>query len=85
MSKIVIYTTNICPYCIRAKELLSRKNLPFKEINVTNDSNAREALVKKANGQRTVPQIFINDTHIGGHDDLVTLERSGKLDKMVQK
>lgn len=84
MSKITIYTTDICPYCVRAKDLLKSKGLKYKEINVTNDSKAREQLIDKANGQRTVPQIFIGDKHIGGCDDLIEINNSGKLDKMVK-
>ncbi len=84
MSKIIIYTTDICPYCVRAKDLLKSKGLEYKEINVTNDHKAREQLIHKANGQRTVPQIFIGDKHIGGCDDLIEINNSGKLDKMVK-
>ncbi len=85
MSKIVIYTTNICPYCVRAKNLLKSKNLPYEEINVTNDPVARENLIKKANGRRTVPQIFIDDKHIGGCDDLIELDNSGQLNELMNK
>jgi glutaredoxin 3 len=85
MSKIVIYTTNICPYCVRAKNLLKSKNLSYDEIDVTNDPAARESLIKKANGRRTVPQIFIDDKHIGGCDDLIELDNSGQLNKLVNK
>lgn len=84
MSKITIYTTDICPYCVRAKDLLKSKGLKYKEINVTNDNKAREQLIEKANGQRTVPQIFIGNKHVGGCDDLIKINNSGKLDKMVK-
>jgi glutaredoxin 3 len=85
MSKIVIYTTDICPYCIRAKMLLKSKALDYVEINVSNDPVAREELIKKANGRKTVPQIFIDDKHIGGCDDLIHLNDSGELSQMVKK
>ena len=85
MSKILIYTTSICPYCVRAKNLLKSKNLSYDEIDVTNDPAARESLIKKANGRRTVPQIFIDDKHIGGCDDLIELDNSGQLNKLVNK
>lgn len=83
MAKVEVYVTTYCPYCVRAKELLKRKGIAFTEIDVTNDDEARLALVKKADGRRTVPQIFINDIAIGGSDDLHALEAAGKLDAMV--
>ena len=82
MSKIIIYTTNVCPYCVRAKSLLSKKNVQFEEIKITNQE-LMEEMIKKSGGRRTVPQIFINDTHIGGSDDLYELDRQGKLDKLI--
>lgn len=83
MTKVEIYTTKICPYCVKAKNLLVKKGLIFTEIDVSTDQNAREDLVLKANGRRTVPQIFINDQSIGGCDDLYALEASGELDKLL--
>jgi glutaredoxin 3 len=83
MAKIEIYSTNTCPYCVRAKALLDAKDLDYQEINVTGDDDAREALVKKAEGRRTVPQIFINGRGIGGYDDLRALEESGELDQLL--
>lgn len=79
MPEVVIYTTTICPYCVRAKMLLQRKGVPYQEVNVTGDDAARVALVERTR-QRTVPQIFINGEHIGGCDDLYALERAGQLD-----
>lgn len=81
--KIEIYTTQICPYCIKAKNLLIKKGLKFTEIDVSNDAQARTDLVDKAEGRRTVPQIFIDDKPIGGCDDLYALEASGDLDKLL--
>ncbi len=83
MANVEIYTTNTCPYCVRAKNLLSNKGVDFVEHNVTGDDDARDALLKKSGGQRTVPQIFINGQHIGGSDDLHALEQKGELDKLL--
>ena len=83
MAKIEIYSTSTCPYCVRAKALLDAKDVDYQEINVTGDDAAREALLIKAEGRRTVPQIFINDRGIGGYDDLRALEESGELDKLL--
>ena len=82
MAKIEVYTTDYCPYCVRAKSLLQSKNINFTEIKVATDEE-RLALVEKSGGRRTVPQIFINDECIGGFDDLHALDVSGKLDKML--
>lgn len=84
MAKIVIYTTNYCGYCRRTKALLRLKNLPFDEINVEEDEAERKWLVKTT-GQRTVPQIFINDKSIGGYAELVELEKSGELDNWINQ
>jgi glutaredoxin 3 len=83
MAEIEIYTTKTCPYCVRAKELFKRKNAAFKEIDVTNDPDLRESMMAKADGRRTVPQIFINGKHVGGCDDLYALDQEGKLDPML--
>lgn len=83
MANIEVYTTNYCPYCVKAKQLLNKKGVSFKEIDVTSDLEAREKLVIKAQGRKTVPQIFINDQHIGGCDDLYELESQGKLDQLL--
>lgn len=82
MAQVVIYTTRICPYCVRAKQLLQRKGVAYEEIDVSNDHNTRMQLVERTK-QRTVPQIFINDQHIGGCDDLYALERQGALDPLL--
>jgi glutaredoxin 3 len=83
MAKIEIYSTDYCPYCIRAKQLLDIKDLDYTEIDVTGDDAARLALVERAGGRRTVPQIFINGESIGGYDDLRALEESGGLDQLL--
>lgn len=83
MATIEIYTTTVCPYCIKAKRLLDAKDLDYTEINVTGDDEARMALVEKSGGRRTVPQIFIDGKPIGGFDDMYALEQSGELDKLL--
>jgi glutaredoxin 3 len=83
MPKITIYTTPFCPYCHRAKRLLAQKGARFEEIDVSGDWDAREALVERAGGRTTVPQIWIGDTHVGGSDELYALERAGKLDALL--
>lgn len=82
MAKVVIYTTTICPYCVRAKMLLQKKGVAYEEINVGNDHEMRLKLVEMTR-QRTVPQIFINDRSIGGCDELYALERQGALDPLL--
>lgn len=80
MAKTVkIYTTQYCPFCSRAKELFKKKNVPFQEIDLTNDSAIREKLEKQT-GWMTVPMIFIGDEFIGGFDDVYALEQKGQLD-----
>ncbi|MFO0456229.1 MAG: glutaredoxin 3, partial [Alphaproteobacteria bacterium] len=75
-------TTTYCPYCVRAKDLLKRKGQAFTEINAEDD-DVREAMIVKAGGRRTVPQIFINGKHVGGSDDLYALDKAGKLDALL--
>ncbi len=82
MPRITIYTTPICPYCARAKALLKNKGAAFEEVDVFMDSDLRTEMEKKS-GRRTVPQIFIGDTHIGGCDDLYALEAKGGLDPLL--
>lgn len=83
MKDITIYSTTHCPYCIKAKALFDRKNLKYREIDVTGDDDARSELIQKANGLRTVPQIFIGDKHVGGCDDIYLLDSKGELDKLI--
>lgn len=82
-ARIEIYTTRTCPFCISAKSLLQRKNLSFEEIDVGARPELRAEMTQRANGRRTVPQIFIGDRHVGGSDELQALERNGKLDPML--
>lgn len=81
-AKVVIYTTPWCPYCIRAKQLLDQKGAKFKEIDVSRDAEKRKEMEKKSR-RRTVPQIWINEQHVGGCDDLYALERQGKLTPLL--
>jgi glutaredoxin 3 len=82
MAKVEIYTTKTCPYCVRAKDLLTRKKIPFVEIDVSDDMVQRQEM-ERLSGRRTVPQVFINGQSIGGCDDLYALEAAGKLQVMV--
>ncbi|MBZ4333182.1 glutaredoxin 3 [Corallococcus interemptor] len=83
MKPVKIYTTTYCGFCVRAKDLLKRKGVAYEEVDVTGDDDARAKLVEMSNGQRTVPQIFIGDTHVGGYSDMAALDREGKLDGML--
>jgi glutaredoxin 3 len=84
MAPVEIYTTPYCGYCRAAKALLTRKNVPFTEIDVSGDDTLREAMIVRANGGMTVPQIFIGGVHVGGSDELHALERAGKLDSLLE-
>jgi glutaredoxin 3 len=83
MTSVEIYTKPYCPYCHWAKELLSRKGVTFREIDVTGDRQMRQEMNKRADGRSTVPQIFIGATHVGGCDELYALEDAGELDAML--
>ncbi|MBA3940822.1 MAG: glutaredoxin 3 [Sphingopyxis sp.] len=83
MAVIEVYTKAFCPYCSRAKALLGDKGAAFQEIDVTMDRAGFDAMVERAHGRRTVPQIFIDGRHIGGSDDLAALEAGGKLDALL--
>ena len=82
--KVEIYTTLFCPFCIRAKQLLDSKGVMYYETDVTTRLSLREAMTKRAGGRTSVPQIFIGGQHIGGCNDLLALERSGQLDRLLQ-
>ena len=82
-AQVTIYSTSVCPYCVRAKQLLQRKGIEYKEINLSQEApEVRIELMQKTN-HRTVPQIFIKDQFIGGFDQLYALEREGKLDELL--
>lgn len=83
MKRVVMYSTRVCPYCVMAKRLLQSKGVTFEEVRVDEDFALRDEMMQRS-GRRTVPQIFIGDTHVGGSDDLHALERAGKLDALLQ-
>jgi glutaredoxin 3 len=83
MARVEIYSSDFCGYCHRAKSLLRSKGVAFEDHDVTMDPKGREAMVTRAGGKRSVPQIFIDDVHIGGCDDLHALDAAGKLDPML--
>ena len=83
MTKVVVYSSDWCPYCMRAKQLLNNKGVAFNEIKVDGEPALRAEMVRKA-GQTSVPQIWIGSTHVGGCDDLHALERAGKLDALLK-
>lgn len=83
MQPIEIYTSPLCGFCHAAKRLLSQKGATFSEIDVLRDPAKKPEMIKRANGSRTVPQIFIGDVHVGGCDDLYALDRAGKLDALL--
>jgi glutaredoxin 3 len=80
---VLIYSTGWCPYCDRARGLLERKGIAFREIKVDEDASQRDAMLKRTGGRRTVPQIFVGDRLIGGYDDLYALDKAGELDKLI--
>lgn len=82
--KIEIYTWRSCPFCVRAKALLNSKGVDFTEYAIDGDEVARRKMAERANGRRSLPQIFIDDQHVGGCDDLYALEGRGKLDQLLQ-
>lgn len=83
MAQVEIYSSMFCPFCSRAKHLLNQKGVEFIEIDVDTTPGKRDEMLLRANGQHTVPQIFIDDAHVGGSDDLAALDRAGKLDGML--
>ncbi|MBD2206148.1 glutaredoxin 3 [Calothrix sp. FACHB-1219] len=82
-AKVEIYTWRTCPFCIRAKNLLITKGVEFIEYSIDGDETARDKMAQRANGRRSLPQIFINDDHVGGCDDIHALDRQGKLDELL--
>lgn len=83
MATVTLYTTQTCPFCIRAKQLLQQKGVDYRELSVDGDPALRQEMMRLS-GQRTVPQIWVGLTHVGGCDELYALERSDKLDKLLQ-
>ncbi|WP_293682343.1 glutaredoxin 3 [uncultured Phenylobacterium sp.] len=83
MTQVTIYTKPYCPYCVRAVDLLESKGVEFTEIEAAFDPDKRQEMIRRAGGRATFPQIFIGDRHIGGCDDMMALERAGKLDPLL--
>ncbi len=84
MQPVVLYTTTSCGYCRCAKAWFSARGVPYREVDVTGDEAARAALVERSGGQRTVPQIFVGETHVGGYSDLVALDAAGKFTPLLE-
>jgi|TARA_B110000971_G_scaffold100430_1_gene103257 glutaredoxin 3 len=84
MKNITIYTGPLCNFCDAAKKLLTRNSIEYKEINIATEDGAMDEMIKKANGKRTVPQIFFDDQHIGGYDDVRALEKENKLQDLLK-
>lgn len=84
MPKIEVYSTAVCPYCVAAKNLLKARGLEWTEVRIDTDPAQRNTMLARSGGMRTVPQIFINDAHVGGYDQLLAADRSGKLKDMLE-
>ena len=84
MKKVTVYTGPGCAFCNAAKKLLIRNNIPFNEINIAIEEGLREEMIKKSNGKRTIPQIFIEDFHVGGYEELRDLENKKELDNLLK-
>lgn len=85
MQPVRIYTTNYCGYCVRAKDFLSKKGVPYQEIDVTGNDELRSRLVEMSGGLKTVPQIFIGEVHVGGYTHMMKLESEGKLQPLLER
>ena len=84
MKNIIMYTGPMCNFCDAAKRLFSRNNIKYQEIDISTEDNLRIEMIKKANGKRTIPQIFIEDYHVGGYVELRALENKGELDNLIK-
>lgn len=84
MPQVIMYTSQICPYCVKAKSLLKKKGVEVTEIDISKHDDLRNEMILKSGGRRTVPQIFINGIHVGGCDDLYALDAAHKLDALLQ-
>ena len=84
MKNVTVYMGPMCAFCDAAKRLLTKKNIPYKEINVALEEGKMEEMIKKSNGKRTIPQIFFNELHIGGYEELRALEKKGELLNLVK-
>ena len=84
MKNVTVYMGPMCSFCDAAKRLLKRNNIPYNEINVALEEEKREEMLNKSNGKRTIPQIFFNELHIGGYEELRALEKKGELDNLIK-
>ena len=84
MKNVIVYMGPMCAFCDAAKRLLIKKNIPYKEINIALDEDRREEMIKKSSGKRTIPQIFIEDYHVGGYEELKALENKNELDSLIK-
>lgn len=84
MPDVILYSKDYCPYCMKAKSLLKRKGVAYREIDITHDEALQKEMIEKSGGRRTVPQIFIGSAHVGGADDLHALDAAGKLDPLLK-
>ena len=80
---VLVYSTGWCPYCDRARSLLERRGIAFREVKVDEDAAQRDAMLKRTGGRRTVPQVFVGDHHVGGYDELYALDKAGELDRLL--
>ena len=83
MKRVTVYMGPMCAFCDAAKRLLTKKNIPYNEINIAIEEDKMKEMIKKSNGKKTIPQIFIEDLHIGGYNELRALENKGELDKLL--
>ena len=84
MKNVLVYMGPMCGYCDAAKSLLNKKNIPYKEINIALDKSKMDEMIKKSNGKKTIPQIFIEDFHVGGYEELRDLENKKELDNLLK-
>ena len=84
MKNVTVYMGPMCSFCDAAKRLLKRNNIPYNEINIALEERKREEMLKKSNGKKTIPQIFFNELHIGGYEELRALEKKGELDNLIK-
>ena len=84
MKNVIIYTGPLCTFCDAAKKLLARNNVEYSEVNIATVDGAMDEMIKKANGKRTVPQVFFDDQHIGGYDETRALEKENKLQNLLK-
>lgn len=82
---VIVYSKDYCPYCVKAKNFLKHKGVAYEEIDITHDEALQKEMVEKSGGKRTVPQIFVHGTHVGGCDDLLALDKAGKFEPLLNQ